>query len=67
MGTRTGVSLTIRDLLRPHLRALALGFGAVVAEGLANLLEPWPLKVVLDNVLKSRTGHGALNQKETHA
>ena len=30
-------------------------------EGLANLLEPWPLKVVLDNVLKSRTGNGWLN------
>jgi len=54
-------NLTIRDLLKPHAGALLLGLGAVLCEGLANLLEPWPLKVVLDNVLKSRTGHGWLN------
>jgi subfamily B ATP-binding cassette protein MsbA len=42
------------DLLQPHYRALALGILAVVGEGIANLLEPWPLKVVLDNVLRSR-------------
>ncbi|HYL39601.1 MAG TPA: ABC transporter ATP-binding protein [Bryobacteraceae bacterium] len=38
-----------------------LGLAAVVGEGVANLLEPWPLKIVLDNVLKSRTVHGWLN------
>jgi len=54
-------TLTIRDLLKPHVGALLLGLGAVLCEGLANLLEPWPLKVVLDNVLKSRTGNGWLN------
>lgn len=30
-----------------------LGFLAVIGEGVANLLEPWPLKIVLDNVVKS--------------
>ena len=54
-------SLTIKDLLRPRARILLLGFAAVVGEGVANLLAPWPLKVVLDNVLKSRTGNGWLN------
>src|SRR5712691_10850537 len=51
----------IIDLLRPHRKALAIGIAAVIGEGVANLLEPWPLKIVLDNVLKSRPVHGWLN------
>lgn len=31
-------------------------------EAIANLLGPWPLKIVLDNVLKSRPAQGWLNQ-----
>ncbi len=54
-------SLTIRDLLQPHTRLILIGLVAVIGEGIANLLEPWPLKVVLDNVLKSRSGNGWLN------
>jgi ATP-binding cassette, subfamily B, bacterial len=34
----------------------------VVGEGAANLLEPWPLKVVLDNVLRTRPPQGWLNK-----
>jgi ATP-binding cassette subfamily B protein len=54
---------TITDLLKPHWRALALGFLAVIGEGIADLLEPWPLKIVLDNVLRSKSSqvHGWLN------
>jgi subfamily B ATP-binding cassette protein MsbA len=47
-------NLKIADLLKPHWKALTLGFAAVLGEGVTNLLEPWPLKVVLDNVLRSR-------------
>src|SRR6266550_136076 len=54
-------SLTIKELLRPHYKLLAIGLVAVIGEGLTNLLEPWPLKIVLDNVLKSREIHGWLN------
>ncbi len=54
--------LQITDLIRPHSKLLLGGFIAVIGEGLANLLEPWPLKVVLDNVLKSRPAQGRLNQ-----
>jgi ATP-binding cassette subfamily B protein len=50
------------DLLKPHVRLLMIGFLAVLGEGAANLLEPWPLKLVLDNVLKSRPMQGWLNQ-----
>jgi ATP-binding cassette, subfamily B, bacterial len=54
--------LRITDLLRPHLPALAIGLIAVAGEGAANLLEPWPLKLVLDNVLRARPPHGWVNR-----
>ena len=44
--------LTIRELLRPHRKALILGGLAAVGDGAAGLLQPWPLKIVFDNVLK---------------
>jgi ATP-binding cassette subfamily B protein len=53
-------SLAITDLLRPHWGALILGFLAVVGEGAANLLQPWPLKIVLDDVLRSRQSHAVV-------
>lgn len=65
-NTRTGEQgakprrLSIRQLLRPHRGALLLGFLAVVGEGAANLLQPWPLKVVLDDVLRSKNVHTSL-------
>src|SRR5580658_2684927 len=49
------------DLWRPHWKAMALGLLAAIGESAANLLEPWPLKIVLDNVLKSRPIHGWLH------
>jgi subfamily B ATP-binding cassette protein MsbA len=55
--------LTTRELLRPHTKSLALGILAAVGSGIANLLEPWPLKIVLDNVLKSKApASGWLNR-----
>ena len=53
----------LKDLLRPHYKALAVGLLAVIGESAADLLEPWPLKIVLDNVIRKRTlhGHGWLN------
>lgn len=53
-----GARLKITDLFSPHKTALTLGFAAAIGEGAANLLEPWPLKVVLDNVLRERPTHG---------
>jgi ATP-binding cassette, subfamily B, bacterial len=55
------MSLRISDLLRPHRRTLALGAIAAIGETIANLLEPWPVKIVLDNVLKSRAMGGWLS------
>ena len=53
--------VTIRTLLRPHLSALVLGFVAVIGESAADLLEPWPLKIILDNVLHTKNSGGWLN------
>src|SRR5581483_10150634 len=52
----------INSLLRPYRKLLAIGFVAVLGEGVANLLEPWPLKIVLDNVLRSKPAQGWLNE-----
>jgi ATP-binding cassette subfamily B protein len=52
--------LSLRTLLRPHIAALLIGFVAVVGEAAANLLEPWPLKIVLDDVLRSRESHATI-------
>ncbi len=51
----------ITSLLRPHLKLLVIGFIGVAGEAVANLLQPWPLKVVLDNVLRSKATQGWLN------
>ena len=56
-STKARKRLSIRELLRPHTMALAAGFLAVAGESAANLLGPWPLKVVLDDVLRGRESH----------
>jgi hypothetical protein len=37
--------------------ALVVGLIAVAGEAAANLLGPWPLKIVLDDVLRSKETH----------
>ena len=54
--------ITLGSLLRPHAKILAIAVVAVMIEGAANLAEPWPLKVVLDTVLKARPDTGWLHQ-----
>ena len=44
----------IIGLLRPHWKAMTLALAAVGLEAVAALLEPWPLKIVLDALLQSR-------------
>ncbi|HEY7234009.1 MAG TPA: ABC transporter ATP-binding protein [Gemmatimonadaceae bacterium] len=45
---------TVVALLTGHWGALLLGLAAVGAETAAALLEPWPIKVVLDTVLRAK-------------
>ena len=58
--------VTIRELLEPHSRALILGFLAIFGEAIASLLEPWPLKIVLDSVLRGKPTHGWLSHIIVH-
>src|SRR5436190_11668317 len=46
--------LNVARLLRPYATLLAIAFGAMLLEGAADLLEPWPLKIVFDYVLGSK-------------
>ena len=46
--------LKISHLLQPHWKALTLAFLAVIGESLTDLLEPWPLKIVFDNILGAK-------------
>lgn len=41
-------------LLLPYWRLLAIAFVALLVEGAADLLEPWPLKIIFDNVIGSK-------------
>ena len=47
-------SLSLIRLLRPHWTLLAVAFVAMLVQSAADLLEPWPLKVVFDYVLGSK-------------
>ena len=46
--------LSMSCLLRPHWKALTLAFIAVLGETLSDVLEPWPIKIVIDNILQSK-------------
>ncbi|AFL88576.1 ABC-type multidrug transport system, ATPase and permease component [Terriglobus roseus DSM 18391] len=52
--------ITIKELLRPHRRALMLGLVAIAGESIADVAAPWPLKIVLDNVIAHKESHGWL-------
>ena len=43
-----------RPFLRPYRRRLALGTVLTLGNTLFALLQPWPLKVIIDGVLRDR-------------
>jgi subfamily B ATP-binding cassette protein MsbA len=53
--------LTIQRLLRPHWKSLALGVLVVAGGSIADLLQPWPLKIIIDTVFKGHTTKGWLS------
>ncbi len=57
-----GQGLSIVELLRPHRRELWFGLLAIAGESVAGLLEPWPLKIVLDDLLQGKNQHGWLHR-----
>src|SRR6202163_2493424 len=46
--------LRITELIRPHWKALTIALLAVVAETFTDVLDPWPIKIVVDNLLQSK-------------
>src|ERR1035438_1116649 len=54
--------LTIKRLLRPHYKSLAIGTLVVAGGSVADLLQPWPLKIIIDTVLKGHAPKGWLNR-----
>jgi len=57
-------SRTIRfsSILRPHWIALALAFVAVLGETATDVLEPWPVKIVVDSIVQSKPLPGWLDR-----
>jgi ATP-binding cassette, subfamily B, bacterial len=53
-GLATLRAPSILGLLRPHWKAMTLALVGVAGEAAASLLEPWPLKIVLDYLLQAR-------------
>jgi ATP-binding cassette subfamily B protein len=52
-SNRAGIRL-IGRLIRPHWKALGIALLAVLGVTLADVLEPWPIKIVVDNILQSK-------------
>jgi len=48
------VKLSVVRLIRPYWKQLALAFVAVLGETFSDVLEPWPIKIVIDNILQSK-------------
>ena len=46
--------LQMVELLRPHWKAMSLALVAVLGETITDLLDPWPLKIIVDNLLQSK-------------
>ena len=44
----------VGHLVRSHWKQLALALIAVLGETFADILEPWPVKIVIDNVLQNK-------------
>jgi subfamily B ATP-binding cassette protein MsbA len=58
----TKPGLSVLDLLRPHKRQIFWGFVAITGESIADVLQPLPIKIVLDDLLKGKNTHGWLDQ-----
>src|SRR5690348_3834453 len=50
VASRSSRKLKIIDLVRPHWKALAIALVAMLGEALTDVLEPWPIKIVVDNI-----------------
>ena len=59
-GRKSTIGRLSAELLRPHRASLALILSATALETAMSLAAPWPLKIVLDNVIGGRKSPGWL-------
>src|SRR5215831_5492837 len=50
--------LSLRTLLGPHKLSLAIAFAAVLGETITDILDPWPIKIVIDNIVQAKKPSG---------
>jgi ATP-binding cassette subfamily B protein len=55
-------ALRLSSILRPHWVTLTLALIAVLGETVTDVLEPWPIKIVVDNMLQSKPLPAWLNR-----
>ena len=53
-GNGSGMMGLIRELLRPYRGSLAVILIAMLVQSTMTLAAPWPLKIVIDNVVVGR-------------
>ena len=58
--SKSSRKLRIIDLVRPHWKALTIALVAMLGEALTDILEPWPIKIVVDNIQQSNRLTGRL-------
>jgi ATP-binding cassette subfamily B protein len=54
--------LRIARLLHPHWKGLTIALLAVLGVTLTDVIEPWPIKIVVDNLLQSKKLPGRLGE-----
>jgi ATP-binding cassette subfamily B protein len=52
-ASKSSQKLRMTELLRPHWKSLTFALVAVLGEALTGILEPWPIKIVVDNIKSS--------------
>lgn len=60
LASKSLQKLKIIDIIRPHWKTLAFALVAVLGETLTGILEPWPIKIVVDNIKQSNKLPGEL-------
>jgi ATP-binding cassette, subfamily B, bacterial len=58
--SKSSRKLRIIDLVRPHWKALTIALVAMLGEAVTDILEPWPIKIVVDNIQQSHKLPGRL-------
>jgi ATP-binding cassette subfamily B protein len=61
-SSKSSAKLRIAHLIQPHWKALTIALLAVLGVTLTDVIEPWPIKIVVDNLLQSKKLPGWLGE-----